>query len=214
MSAGKTYTSNLNRMVDKSIDLQSYIDKAKKNNEENLKQAGTKIFIGAVEYTDTFSAMREALKEKYSKLVSIAKTHSNPRAYITQKYNQYVKDGTLTKSEADIGRGNEISMLEKGNVIGVAFGDSLFRGIAFDVKSIINDSNQFKRRIVNKQIENIFEKAGISKEDIGESLSFKVDPYNYKITVSGVDDNIKSKMEQALNVGANGEYLFYHISHV
>ncbi len=210
--ASRKPVPNINRMVDKSIDLQKYVNKAKKKNEENIKHVGKKIFAGAVHYTDTVEAMREALREKYSKLVAIAKTHKNPKSYISQKYRQYQKDGTLSKREAEIGYSNEIMMLEEGKVDGVYLGDSLFRNINFDKKAIRRDEVQYKRRVVNKQIENIFKEAGISKEDIGENLSFKVDPYNYQIIVSGVDENIKNRMEKVLNVAKNGKHLYFHIS--
>lgn len=212
-ASSKHSFTDINHRVDKSIDLQKYVDEAKKINDKNIEKVGTKIFTGAVSYKDTTLAMRDALREKYSKLVAEAKTHENPKLYISLKYKHYVREGKLSKSEAAIGYRNEMSMLKKGDVDGVCFGDSLFRNAGLSGEVIRRDGVQYKRRVVNKQIENIFEEAGISKEKISKDLSFSVDPYNYKITVSGVDEITKNQMEKALNVGENGQYLYYHLKH-
>ncbi len=205
---------SLNTKVDSSIDLQSYIDAARKSNQEALEQAGDSIDVNAVVYTSESKAFRAALRDKYSRLVEEAKTHSDPESYIERKYfdksfEYYETD--LTDAERSVGYVNEKTMYEKGDVFGINYQDSLFRGI--EVKGYVVNSTKiaFQRQLVNHQITNILSQAGIDTNAISGSCSFSVDPYSYQITVSGVDGNTKAAMEQALNVGDNGKNLYLHI---
>jgi len=73
------------------------------------------------------------------------------------------------------------------------------------------DKNAYDRQMTNRQIENIF---GENNIDIpsGEELTFTVDPYDYRITVSGTSDNaLREKIESVLNQGDNGKGLYTHI---
>lgn len=209
-SAGRS----LNTKVDSSIDLKSYIEAARISNQEALNNAGTSIDINAVTYTRETLALRAALTEKYSKLVEEAKTHSNPENYIYQKYfDQSFKyyENDLSDKERQIAYNYEKNMYESGKLMGLHMQDSLFRGI--EIKGYVTDNTRiaFQRQVVNNQISNILTSAGIDKTSISDSCSFSVDPYSYQITVTGVDDETKVAMEQALNVGDNGKNLFKHI---
>ncbi|MFP3155977.1 DUF4885 domain-containing protein [Lachnospiraceae bacterium ZAX-1] len=213
-SVKKSAGRSLNTKADRTIDLKSYIEEAKKSNQEALDNAGTAIDVNAVAYTGEDTALRAALMEKYTKFVEEAKTHSNPENHILQKYyNQKYEyyENDLSDTERRIAYNYEKNIYESGKLMGLHFQDSLLRGM--EVNGNVADTIKiaFQRQLVNNQISNILTSAGIDKTNISDQCSFSVDPYSYQITVSGVDDETKAAMEQALNVGDNGENLFMHI---
>ena len=209
-SGGRTY----NTSIDSTIDLRSYIDAARKNNQEVIANAGTEINPSPVGYIDTSGAFRAALTEKYSRLVSEAKKHSNPENYIYQKYFdpafEYY-ESNLSDVERRIAYNYEKQMYETGKINGVSYMDSLFRGTEVYGDVTDNDRIEFQRQLVNAQINNILKQSGVNTEEISDTCTFSVDPYSYEITVEGVSDDLKAVMEKALNVGDNGRNLFKHI---
>ena len=211
VSSGRTY----NTKIDNSIDLKSYIDAARKSNEEALANAGNEINARTGPYNDIGKAFRDALTEKYSKLVSEAKRHSNPEDYILQKYynkcSEYYETN-LSDIERDIAYHQELYMYKHGKIDGVSFRDSLFRGIEVNSDVTCRDEIKFERQLVNAQISNILSQSGINADEILETCKFTVDPYTYEISVDGVGQDLKAAMENALNVGDNGKYLFFHIN--
>jgi hypothetical protein len=214
LSAKKTSAGrSLNRSVDKSIDLQKYIDAAKKSNADAIKNAGDEI-TGRAAYTSTGQAFREALTEKYSKLAAEAKNHANPENYIYQKYfdkgfKYYETD--LSDTERQAAYNYELQMYTKGKINGVNYQDSLFRGIEVSGDVVDNDQLQFQRQVVNSQIANILQKSGINTAEIPAACELTVDPYTYEISVDGTGTALKTAMESALNAGSNGKNLFNHI---
>lgn len=211
-TTGKVPSININRMVDKTIDLSAFIEKAKKKNEEALEKVGTEIRDALIGFETLDDVLRAALQEKYSKLVADAKAQPDPEEYISEKYSRYRREGLLSEREAAAGWRYEMQILKNGEIGGWSTDDSLFRGVHFDWAAARRDESQLQRRIVNKQMENIFAQAGISKEQIGDNSSFTVNPYSYQITVQGVEESVKAQMEKALNVGTNGKFLYFHIS--
>ena len=206
--------SNRNTSIDKTIDLQSYIDAVKKENEDALQDAGTSINAKGLKLKTYADALHSALTDKYSRLVQEAKSHSNPEAYLRQKYfdsSSSFYQSNLSDEERSAGYNSEMDMLKNGKLSHTYYQDSLFRGMSFDTDQ--EERYQLQRRTVNQQISNIFQQAGINQGNIPETCKFEVDPYSYRISVSGVDDDTKVKMENALNVGDNGKNLFLHISH-
>lgn len=210
VSSGRTH----NTTIDSSIDLKSYIDAAKKSNQEALENAGAEINVNAVSYSSTGSAFRAALTEKYSKLAAEAKAHSNPQNYIYQKYydkgSEYYETN-LSDTERRIAYNYEMQMYQTGKINGVNYQDSLFRGIEVSGDVVDNDKLQFERQLVNAQISNILQQVGVDLDTVSENCTFTVDPYTYEITVDGVEQNLRAVMESALNVGDNGKKLFHHI---
>jgi len=207
---GRTYNTD----VDSTIDLNAYIRSAQKKNQEIIDNAGTQINAKSKEYMSTGKAFREALTEKYSKLVTEAKRHVNPEDYIRSKYfdkGSVYYETNLDETERRIAYNYEIQMYKDGRINGVNFQDSLFRGIEVDGDSVDNDAIQFERRLVNAQISNIFKQVGIDVSSMKEECIFSVDPYNYEITVEMSDAETKTLLEKALNVGDNGKKLFRHI---
>lgn len=206
--------SNKNTNVDKTIDLQTYIDAVKNENEEVLQNAGTSINEKGLNLKTYKDALQSALEDKYSRLVQEAKSHSNPEAYIKQKYFDQASSGyqsDLSDEERSAAYNSEMDMLKNGKLSHIYYQDSLFRGMSFDTDQ--EEKYQLQRRTVNQQISNILEQAGIDSDSISDNCKFEVDPYSYRISVSGVDDETRVKMENALNVGDNGKNLFLHISH-
>ena len=213
-SSGRTRNTN----IDKSIDLQGYIDAARKSNEAAIENAGNEIdtHAAAVAYTDIGRVFEKALTEKYTKLLSEAKSHSNPKLYLLQKYcdkNSEYYETNLSDVERDIAYTNELNMLRYGKLGGISFQDSLFRGIVVYNDVEVGDRIKFERQFVNKQISNVLSQSGIHTDGIPETCKFTVDPYTYEVSVSGVEPDLKVAMENTLNVGENGKYLFFHICH-
>jgi len=199
-----------NREMDESIDLQSYIDKAKKQNLETIKNAGDKI-TAQNSYVSEIDACGQALEDKYTKLLEEAKSHSNPQAYIQNKYSPYyVSD--LTDEEREIAYRNETQMLNYGKIYEYDMGDSLFRGITFpNASDEVENQKTFNRQVVNSEFDNLFEENGIEVPE-GTQLSFSIDPYSYNLTVSGTEDEgLKEKIEELLNSSGNSKELYNHI---
>ena len=210
----KVKTASSNTRIDQSIDLKACIENAQKANQEAIASAGDEINANNSKvYTSESDVYKSLLTEKYSQLVKEAKTHSNPELYIERKYfdsssGWYASD--LSKEERNIAYRSEMEMLRNGKIGGVAMGDSLFRGVTLHADAVTAAETEFNRQMVNSQINNILKKNGIKLAD-GQELSFKVVPYTFEITVEGVDEDTKWKIEKALNVGANGKNLYNHI---
>lgn len=210
VSSGRTH----NTRIDSSIDLQSYADAAKRSNEDAIKNSGSGINAKAAAYTSIGQAFRSALTEKYSKLVSEAKSHSNPENYIYQKYYDKGSENyetNLNNTERQIAYNYEMQMYKTGKINGVNYQDSLFRGIEVSGDVVDGDQIKFERQVVNTQISNILQQSGIDTNEIPETCKFMVNPYTYEISVDGVGQDLKVAMESALNVGDNGKNLFTHI---
>ena len=76
----------------------------------------------------------------------------------------------------------------------------------------MNDAewNDEVRNGINNSVNQLFEENGIIIPE-GTDLQLRVDPYEYKIHVSGVDDALARQIEQVLNQGKNGKYLYEHL---
>ena len=209
-----TKGNHQNTDIDKTIDLQKYIDKARVQNEEAMKNVGDSINRNAVKYTDLYQVFKEALNDKYAKASAGACAYSSNEEYLHDKYynvNSAIYESDLSQEERRIGYINEQQYLKNGTVRGLHTGDSLFRGIEINGDICDNDRVQWNRRVISKQIDNITQKAGIDIESIPEECTFNVDPYSKYISVENVSADLKYKMEQALNVGDNGKNLYFHL---
>ena len=213
----KSAINHRNTSVDKSIDLQSYFDDARKKNEAALSDTGTSIDRNAVKFTDGYKALKNALSAKYAIVSKAASSYCDKEQYLQDKYfnkSSRIYESDLSESERSVGYRNEKSYLTKGSVDGVNMSDSLFRGIEINGDIFDRDRLTFERETINSQIRNIVSAAGISPDDIPDTCTFSVDPYSKEITVNGTDEDMKAAMESALNVGDNGKNLFLHIYHV
>lgn len=210
-TTGSTGTS-VNTALDENIDLQSYIDEATTKNEESVENAGSEI-IARNDYSSLDDAYWVALSDKYTKLVSTAKQYSNPSDYIYDKYydassSWYAAD--LSDTERQTAYNYEMSVLNTGHIQCIDKNDSLFRNREDSAISPNELEIAHNRQMSNKQVSNILDENGITLSD-DESCTFTVDPYSYYISVEGVSDELKEKMEKALNTGDNGKNLYSHI---
>lgn len=89
--------------------------------------------------------------------------------------------------------------------------------IAFNFRVLNADELAYNRQMVNNQISNILAKNDIKLEE-NENYSFSIDPYEYKIKVSGGSDEMNTKIETVLNSSeddelyeTNGFNLYAHI---
>lgn len=212
VNTNKTSGRSVNTTIDKSVDLQRYLDEAEEINQESIENAGDSI-KSHNSYKSRTRAFQKALNDKYTKLVAIAKQHPDPASYIYQKYyNQSCSwyESDLLESERQIAYQYEMDVLSRGNVGGVSMNDSLFRNLKESTVSNTELEISFNRKMINSQIDNILKNNNISvPSDI--NLTYRVDPYSYYIFVSGGEETLMKEIEQALNVGENGKNLYYHI---
>ncbi len=202
-----------NTDIDKTLDLHGFINSARNANAKALDNAGNTININAVPYEGTFKALESALNEKYKRASACAGSYSNIDAYLEDKYFNKTSDiyeADLSDAERRAGYKHEKSYIKKGTVGGIDFSDSLFRGMEFG-DSIDRDRIQWERSVVNKQIDNILKESGIDGGFLSNSYKLTVDPYSYYISVEGAADDVRIKMEDALNKGENGKKLYQHI---
>ena len=68
----------------------------------------------------------------------------------------------------------------------------------------------YNRQMVNTQISNILSNAGLDISLLG-NMTFSIEPFNYTLTMLGLDDKSTSIVEQFLNSDNNSAELFYHI---
>ena len=191
------------RIIEGSVNLES----SGNANEKALDNAGNRIDINAVPYEGTFKALESALNEKYKRASACAGSYSNIDAYLEDKYFNKTSDiyeSDLSDAERRAGYKHEKSYIKKGTVGGIDFSDSLFRGMGFG-DSIDRDRIQWERSVVNKQIDNILKESGIDDGFLSDSYKLTVDPYSYYISVQGAADDVRIKIEDALNKGENGK---------
>lgn len=81
----------------------------------------------------------------------------------------------------------------------------------FTGKVIDAEENASNRQMINRQINNILNGAGINISD-EDNIVFSIEPYEYKITVTGnISDEKCKQIEQVLNNKDNGKNLYDHI---
>ena len=152
------------------------------------------------------------LNEHYAKVNEENKRFDNPQQHIWDKYHNpqspYFVRG-LTNKERQICEDAELRVLDGfpapvssyDPVIQKAFGGGIMSEEEWndEVRSGINDS-----------INRIFEENGIVIPEDAE-LRLKVDPYEYRIIADGVDEALAKRIEEVLNKGNNGKYLYGHL---
>lgn len=154
----------------------------------------------------------KVIDEHYAKVNSENKRFANPSQHINDKYFNtkspyYIKG--LSQREREICADSERRVLNGGSaavnsydpVIQKTFGGGIMDNSEWneEVRSGINDS-----------INQLFAENGIVIPEDAD-LRLRVDPYEYKIHASGVDDALAKQIEDVLNRGKNGAYLYEHI---
>lgn len=155
---------------------------------------------------------RKVIDEHYAKVNEENKKFDNPSQHIWDKYYNtkspyYVKG--LTQLEREI-----CSEAEERVLLGLSAAVNSYDPVIQKTfgGGIMNDAewNDEVRNDINYSVNQLFEENGIAIPE-GTDLRLRVDPYEYKIHVSGVDDALARQMEQVLNQGKNGKYLYEHL---
>lgn len=154
----------------------------------------------------------KVIDEHYAKVNEENKKFDNPSRHIWDKYYNtkspyYIKGLTqrerqiCSEAEKRVLNGLPAAVNSYDPVIQKTFGGGIMNDAEWndEVRSGINDS-----------INQIFKANGIVISEETE-LQLRVDPYEYKIHVSGVGEALAEQIEQVLNQGKNGRYLYEHL---
>ncbi len=157
----------------------------------------------------------KVLNEHYAKVNEENKKFANPELHIHDKYFNkkspyYVKG--LTKKEREICENAELCVL-RGEAPALCADDPVIRKNFGGCNMLVEgmEWNQEIRNEMNDAIHRALEENGIVIPENTE-LQFTVDPYDFLIRVSGVNEELARRIETALNQGENGYYLYEHIS--
>lgn len=158
---------------------------------------------------------QKVLWEHYSKVNEENVRFKDPEQHIHDKYFNkkspyYVKG--LTQMERQICERAELDVL-KGIPPALDSDDPVIQEHFGGCNIFIMDMewNQEVRGQMDDAIRQAFEENGIVIPD-GADLKLTVDPYGYQIHASGVDEGLARRIENALNHGKNGYYLYQHIT--
>lgn len=160
-------------------------------------------------------AITKRLNEHYKKTNEENKRFPDPSIHIWNKYHNpdyqyYAKQ--MDKVERDTAYNQEISYLKRGYLKEPAHTDFILKDMKV-VNGIVDEAEKkaYYREAVNTQFQQLLDKYSISIPK-DTNLTFTLDPYDYKVTVSGIDDkNLSSLIEDALNTASNSKELFSHI---
>lgn len=158
---------------------------------------------------------KKILDKKYSKIHEQNKQFKDPQRHIVAKYidtsSPYFRSD-LTKDERDAAYMIEMSWAKDGKGGYYSSKDAAFRD-----KTHIDESQDFigrkvfNRQKVNEQLHALFSKNGITIPN-ETSLTFTIDPNNFKLVVSGSkDESLINQLENILNTDNNSKELFFHI---
>lgn len=161
--------------------------------------------------------MDEMAKQKYSKLYNQTKHMSEEErdSYIYKRYfdrsaPHYIQG--MTDKERTSCWDAERWYARAGKYVSCPLYDPMFRGIT--VNGLVESEKEklHNRNMVSQQIQNILDKNNVVIPQ-RQRLTFSIDPFNYIITVEGLEDEkTKNLIEAILNEENNGRELFYHIS--
>lgn len=165
--------------------------------------------------SDKFKAYTKLEETYYSLGVSNRakyKTTSEVYAALSQKY--YLSDNYkgYSRKEIEAMHDNELQMTLFGCLGGGCnLNDPHLKGPVMAPSD--SEQKSYNRKMVNIQLGNIFSKAGLDNRLLEKyNMRFTIDPFNYILKVSGVDDKgIADTIEKILNTDNNSRELFYHI---
>ncbi|MDN5104838.1 DUF4885 family protein [Aliarcobacter butzleri] len=190
------------------------------NQSKNTEATSVNISQNTLQTLNLLSSLKEEalvnkLKEHYKKTNEENKTFPNPDNHIWNKYHNpeytyYAKE--INSIERKIAFKTESDYLEGIENKSLSYDDYILR----DMKAVYGDVDNaqkqaFNRDAVNSQFQNLLNKYSI---DIPKdtNLTFTIDPYDYKVSVSGSDDkNLTSLIEDVINTADNSKALFNHI---
>ena len=160
-------------------------------------------------------AAKNRLNEVYSKANQENKKFANPEQHINDKYysvsSPYYIEG-LSNMEREVAYDHEMDYLKNNKLVHINYIDPNLKDLtAIDGYVKVLAEQAFNRDAVNSQFQDLLDKYGI---DIPKDtkLTFTIDPYDYKVNVSGSDDkNLTSLIEDVINTADNSKALFNHI---
>ncbi|MCT7587457.1 DUF4885 domain-containing protein [Aliarcobacter butzleri] len=160
-------------------------------------------------------AAKNRLNEVYSKANQENKKFANPEQHINDKYysvsSPYYIEG-LSNMEREVAYDHEMDYLKNNKLVHINYIDPNLKDLtAIDGYVKVLEEQAFNRDAVNSQFQDLLDKYSI---DIPKDtkLTFTIDPYDYKVSVSGSDDkNLTSLIEDVINTADNSKALFNHI---
>ena len=174
--------------------------------------------------TEEDRLVRKILQAHYDKVYKENLSHSDPMAYVRSKYCDVTSPNFcyyMTEDQRSAAYMNERRMLETGGKHTSGFGrfdyalrnyEGIYTGGSSSIgyKRNTDKEKQYARSVVNQQIAKLFSENGIQlSKDM--DVTFTIDPYKYKLTVTGnVDEDTASLMEKLLNEGDNGKNIWFH----
>ena len=183
-------------------DLKIVKDQVKSNNRDPESER----YKAFEKLEDTYYAMGVRNRAKYT-------TVSQVYAALSEKYSSdYYKQ--FSELEVTAMYDNELEMTLFGCLGGGGnLDDPHLKGEVRDVTE--KQAHEYNRKTINMQLCNIFGNAGIDSAMLSKyNMTFSIDPYDYSLKVSGVDDaGLTAMLEKLLNKDHNARELFYHIMH-
>ena len=183
-------------------DLKIVKDQVKSNNRDPESER----YKAFEKLEDTYYAMGVRNRAKYT-------TVSQVYAALSEKYSSdYYKQ--FSELEVTAMYDNELEMTLFGCLGGGGnLDDPHLKGEVRDVTE--KQAHEYNRKTINMQLCNIFGNAGIDSAMLSKyNMTFSIDPYDYSLKVSGVDDaGLTAMIEKLLNKDHNARELFYHIMH-
>ena len=183
-------------------DLKIVKDQVKSNNRDPESER----YKAFEKLEDTYYAMGVRNRAKYT-------TVSQVYAALSEKYSSdYYKQ--FSELEVTAMYDNELEMTLFGCLGGGGnLDDPHLKGEVRDLTE--KQAHEYNRKTINMQLYNIFGNAGIDSAMLSKyNMTFSIDPYDYSLKVSGVDDaGLTAMLEKLLNKDHNARELFYHIMH-
>ncbi|MGH2307603.1 DUF4885 family protein [Aliarcobacter sp. ERUVET-8] len=217
-----TQNGNTNQSIDKSKNSEAVninIDSKTLDTLNLLSFLEEETFIKSYNnfISDERRAIKNRLEEVYSKATKENKKFANPEQHIRDKYfsqaSPYYIEG-LSRVEREVAHRHESDYLKYGKLRNISAIDPNLKDLN-SINGIVDsvEKRAFDRDMVNEQFQKLLKKYGISIPK-DSNLRFTIEPYDYKVTVSGLDDkNLSSLIEDVLNTGDNSEELFRHIQY-
>ena len=215
-----TQNGNSNQSIDKSKNSEAVninIDSKTLDTLNLLSSLEEETFIKSYNnfISDERRAIRNRLEEVYSKATKENKKFANPEQHISDKYysqaSPYYIEG-LSRMEREIAYNHEMDYLKNNKLTKINYIDPNLKDLT-SIHGYIEEleEKKFNREAVNTQFQQLLDKYSISIPK-DTNLTFTIDPYDYKVTVSGLDDkNLSSLIEDVLNTASNSKELFSHI---
>lgn len=165
--------------------------------------------------SDAYKAYIKLEEVYYAKGVSNRARYSTTKEVKAAIYQKYFGKGNYSQCSYDEKSAmytNELNMTLYGCLKGVGNQlDPHLKGVVEEVAE--TQSQEYNRETVNMQLSNIFAVAGIDNSLLSQfNMTFSIDPYDYSLEVTGVDDaGLVEELEKLLNQDNNSRELFYHI---